>query len=328
MTLPVEPLSAGRLADETVPMSNAMQEYTHPAPGQPLITGLLRNAMRLLFRGLIHPGMPIPGQRRVLRLLTAGMPVTPGVPRRSEIIAERPCEWHRPPNSQGKVILYLHGGAYLIGSPATHRGLCAALAKQSRWSLCALDYRLAPEHPFPAARDDAVAAYQALLTRGYPAQDIAIAGDSAGGHLALLLCLRLAELSLPLPGALVCFSPVVDFTGEHLHTPPAGDPLLNSSWIAQAADLFCPLGMDRRDPALSPINADLARLPPLLIQVGEDELLLNDSLRLSQAAQAAGVQVQLERYPGCWHVFQANSGVLKVADAAIERVAAFLNRQT
>lgn len=326
MTLPADTLPAITLTDQPATPTPALTEYTHPAPGQPFLSGLLRNAMRLLFRGLIHPGMPIPGQRRVLRLLTAGMPVTPGVPRSREIIAERPCEWHRPPNSQGKVILYLHGGAYLIGSPATHRGLCAALAKQSHWSLCALDYRLAPEHPFPAARDDAVAAYEALLTRGYAAENIAIAGDSAGGHLALLLCLHLAELRLPLPGTLLCFSPVVDFTGEQLHAPPAGDPLLNPRWIAQAADLFCPIGRDRRDPELSPINADLALLPPLLIQVGEDELLLNDSLRLSQTAHAAGVQVQLERYPGCWHVFQANSGLLKVADTAMARAAAFLNR--
>lgn len=314
-TFPNEPLSG----------DNAIAEYIHPAPGQPVLTSFLRNAMRLLFRGLIHPGMPVAGQRVVLRLLTAGMPVTKGVPRSSEVIAERPCEWHRPINSKAKVILYLHGGAYLIGSPATHRGLCAALAKQSRWSLCALDYRLAPEHPFPAARDDAVATFQSLLARGYAPADVAVAGDSAGGHLGLVLCLRLAELSLPLPGSLVCFSPVADFTGERLHSPQAGDPVVNVSWIDQAADLFCPAGMDRRDPSLSPINADLATLPPLMIQVGEDEVLLNDSLRLSSKARDAGVHVQLERYPACWHVFQVNSGLLSVADTAILRVAAFLN---
>lgn len=304
---------------------NVHADYLHADPGQPLARRLVRGAMRLFFRGLIRPAVPIGVQRAVLRLLTACMPTASGIQRSRELIADRPCEWHRVPEGAGKVVLYLHGGAYLIGSPATHRGLAAGIARACQRDLCVLDYRLAPEHRFPAARDDAVAAYHALLRRGYAPQDIVLAGDSAGGHLALSVALQLAARNAPMPGALVCFSPVVDFTGEQLHTPEAGDPLLNRSWIEQAADLFPPPGMDRGDPALSPINDTLDVLPPLLIQVGEDELLLNDSLRLAEKARAAGVSVQLERYPGCWHVFQANTGVLKVADLALGRVAAFLS---
>lgn len=304
---------------------NVHADYTHSNPGQPILSSIIRGVMRLLFRGLIRPGVPIAIQRAVIRILTAAMPVSGGVQRSRELIAGRPCEWHRLPAGSDKVILYLHGGAYLIGSPATHRGLAAALAQTGKRDLCVLDYRLAPEHPFPAARDDAVAAYTALLSRGYEPAEIVLAGDSAGGHLALITALELNRQGQHMPGALVCFSPVVDFTGEQLHAPESGDPLLNASWIEQAADLFCPPGMDRRNPGLSPINADLACLPPLLIQVGEEELLLNDSLRLAEKARIAGVNVQLERYPECWHVFQANTGILKVADIALERVGMFLN---
>lgn len=307
---------------------NVHADYVHTDPGQPILRNIIRGAMRLLFRGLIRPAVPIAIQRAVLRMLTASMPVAGGVHRSRELIAGRPCEWHRVPGSSGRVVLYLHGGAYLIGSPATHRGLATGISRASQHDVCVIDYRLAPEHPFPAARDDAVAAYRALLTRGYKPADIVLAGDSAGGHLTLISALELAARGEPMPGALVCFSPVVDFTGEQLHTPEAGDPLLNRSWIEQAADLFPPPGTDRREPGLSPINADLTGLPPLLIQVGEDELLLNDSLRLADKARVAGVPVQLERYPDCWHVFQANTGILRVADVALERVAAFLSRPT
>ncbi|HDZ56951.1 MAG TPA: alpha/beta hydrolase [Pseudomonas xinjiangensis] len=304
---------------------NVHADFTAEPSTQPLLRGALRGSMKGLFRGLIRPAMPVAGQRVTLRMLTAAMPVTAGVSRSKELIAGRPCEWHRPEQSDGKVMLYLHGGAFLIGSPATHRGLCASIARRSQLSVCVLDYRLAPEHPFPAARDDAVEAYKELLARGYLPQNIALGGDSAGGNLGLITALRLAELALPVPGALVCFSPVVDFSGDQLHNPAAGDPLLNVSWIEQAADLYCPPGMNRRDPALSPIFADLAGLPPLLIQVGEEEVLLNDSLRLAERARAAGVTVRLERYPGLWHVFQAHTGLLRSADEALDRVAVFLS---
>ena len=215
----------------------------------------------------------------------------------------------------------------MIGGPDTHRGICASLAKRGVLEVCALDYRLAPEHPYPAARDDVVAAYQALLDAGYRPEQIAIGGDSAGGNLSLVGCLRIIELGLPAPAALVCFSPATDFTGEQMHEPPAGDPLIHPRWIEQAAELYCPADLPRDDPGLSPLFADLSPLPPTLIQVGEDELLLNDSLRLAERAKAAGVNVRLERYPGLWHVFQAHVGMLRAADYAIARVAAFLRER-
>lgn len=305
----------------------ASADFTAPAAEQMLLRGVLRGALRLLFRGLVRPPMPIAGQRLVLRLLTASTLTPRGVTRSAATLAGRPCEWHRPPAGSGNVLLYLHGGAFMIGGPETHRGICASLAKRAGIDVCALDYRLAPEHPYPAARDDVVAAYRALLDAGYRAEQIAIGGDSAGGNLSLVGSLRIRELGLPTPAALVCFSPATDFTGEQMHEPPAGDQLIHPSWIEQAAELYCPADLPRDDPGLSPVFADLSQLPPTLIQVGEDELLLNDSLRLAERAQAAGASVRLERYPGLWHVFQAHVGMLRAADYAIARVAAFLRER-
>ena len=305
----------------------ASADFTAPAAEQMLLRRVLRGFLRLLFRGLVRPPMPIAGQRLVLRLLTATTLTPRGVARSAATLGGRPCEWHRPPASSGNVLLYLHGGAFMIGGPATHRGICASLAKRGGLDVCALDYRLAPEHPYPAARDDVVVAYRALLDAGYRPEQVAIGGDSAGGNLSLVGSLRIDELGLPAPAALVCFSPATDFTGERMHQPPAGDPLIHPRWIEQAAELYCPADLPRSDPGLSPLFADLSRLPPTLIQVGEDELLLGDSLRLAERAQAAGASVRLERYPGLWHVFQAHVGMLRAADYAIARVVALLRER-
>lgn len=306
-------------------MTAYVEVPARPRLSQRLLTRAFRLVVYLLFRGLVRPWMPIAGQRAVLRALTAGGVTPKGVRRASGSLGGRPCEWQRPVQDNGRVLLYLHGGAYLIGSPATHRTLTAHLAKRCGLAVCALDYRLAPEFPYPAALEDGVAAYRALLVQGYAAEQIVIGGDSAGGHLCLSTVLRLKALGLPLPAALVCLSPWTDASATQLHNPPAGDPLLHPAWIRQAVELFCPVGMDRFDPELSPLYADLSGLPPLLIQVGEDEVLLNDSLRLAERARAAGVEVQLERYPGLWHVFQSQVGLLDVADLAIARVAGFLS---
>lgn len=297
-----------------------------PRTSQRLLAGSLRTSLRLLFRGLIRPSMPIAGQRAVLRALTSLTLPARGVTRTSGYLGGIAYEWHRPQNDNGQVWLYLHGGGYLLGSPASHRALCGALAQRCGMSVCAIEYRLAPEFRYPAPLIDVLAAYQALLDQGYRAEQIIIGGDSAGGHLSLTTALELKARSQRLPRALVCFSPVTDLSFEHLHEPPAGDPMISRAWIEQARALTAQPGADPYKPSLSPVYADLAGLPPLLLQVGEDELLRNDSLRLAERALAAGVPVQLERYPGCWHVFQAHVGVLDVADLAVQRVADFLSR--
>ncbi len=227
-----------------------------------------------------------------------------------------------------RVILYLHGGAYLVGSPATHRAITANLARRCPAEVWVIDYRRAPEHPFPGARDDALAAYRALLDKGIPAirhRRLLLAGDSAGGHLTLQLALEAKKQGLPVPGALVTFSPVTDLSAEHLHAPTAGDPLITRAWMDSAMEMFCPPGMPRVDAQLSPLHADLAGLPPLLIQVGEDEVLRDDSLRLARRGAASRASsVSLQRFPGCWHVFQAHAGLLAVADRALDVAAAIV----
>ena len=302
-------------------------EFTPPAADQALLRTVLRAGLRVLFRGLVRPPMPIAGQRAVLRALTTMGKSPRGITRSAGTLGGRPCEWHRPASGCGTVMLYLHGGAYIIGGANTHRALCAHLAKRGQMDVCALDYRLAPEYPFPAARDDAVAAIEALLDMGYAPEQIVVGGDSAGGNLSLISSLRLRDLGRPQPAALVCFSPVTDFTGAHLHEPPAGDPLINRAWVEQALSLYCPPGVAHDDPGLSPQFADLHGLPPLLLQVGEDEILRNDSLRFAEKAQAAGVDVSLQRYPHMWHVFQAYAGTLKAADFAIAEVVSFLRQR-
>ncbi|MDX1297430.1 MAG: alpha/beta hydrolase [Pseudomonas sp.] len=299
-------------------------EFTPPVADQALLRSVLCGSLRLLFRGLVRPPMPIAGQRAVLRMLTAVSPAPRGITRSAGTLGGRPCEWHKPQSGRGSVLLYLHGGAYIIGGANTHRAICSHLAKLGQMDVCALDYRLAPEHQYPAAREDAVAAFQALLEQGYQPEQIVLGGDSAGGNLSLITSLHLRDLGLPQPAALVCFSPVTDFTATQLHEPPAGDPLLQRKWVEQALALYCPADLAHDDPGLSPQFADLKGLAPLLIQVGEDEILRNDSLRFADKAKAAGVDVHLQRYPNLWHVFQAHAGMLNAADFALAEVVSFL----
>ncbi|HHW1880965.1 TPA: alpha/beta hydrolase [Pseudomonas aeruginosa] len=295
------------------------------SPPQRLRAGLLRGCLRLLFRGLVRPPMPVALQRGVLRGLSLATLGAGGVVRERRSLAGVPCEWLRPRGVEARRrVLYLHGGAYLIGSPATHRAITTHLARRCAAEVCAVDYRRAPEHPFPAARDDALAVYLALLEAGHSPRRLLLAGDSAGGHLALSLALELKARGLPLPAGLLLFSPWTDLGCQRLHTPAAGDPLLSRAWLESAVRLLLPADAEPGSAALSPLHADLAGLPPLLVQVGEDELLRDDSLRLAQRAGEQGVAVRLQRYAGCWHVFQAHAGVLASADRALDEAVAFV----
>jgi acetyl esterase/lipase len=293
-----------------------------------LVAAVLRTALRATLLPTFRSGRPIPEQRRRLALVTRLTLPARGVDFTAATCGGVPGEFAqiRGLADTCDTILYLHGGAYCVGSPATHRAITSHIARRTAARVFVADYRLAPEHPFPAALDDAVAAYRALSLDGVSPQRIAIIGDSAGGGLALATALRLRELGDPLPAALVLFSPWVDLGDPDRGVEPAGEAMLSRAWTAECARLYLD-GRDSGDPLASPINGDLRGMPPTLVQVGQDELLLADSRRLHSALAAAGVPVELQEYPRRWHVFQVNAGVLADADRALESVAGFLRER-
>src|SRR5688572_16029952 len=239
---------------------------------------------------------------------------------------ERPAEWLRPPGVGGDAaVLYLHGGGYVIGSPRSHRHLAAAVARAAGTPALLLDYRLAPEHPFPAALDDAVAAYEWILARGIAPARIVVAGDSAGGGLTMATLLALRERGLPRPGGGVCVSPWVDLTlgGASYTTRAASDPIVTREGIEGMAQAYVGTG-DRKAPLISPLFADLRSLPPLLIQVGTDEVLLDDARALAGRARAAGVDVTLEEWPAMIHVWHWFLPMLEEAEQAVAGIGTFV----
>ena len=250
----------------------------------------------------------------------------PGISAEAARIANRPGEWLRPEGSPGTgLLLYLHGGAYVQGSVRTHRALAARLALASGAATFIFDYRLAPEHPFPAALDDAFAVYQSLRA-SHPGERIAVAGDSAGGGLALALALRVNAEAAVMPAALALLSPWTDLTfGNASHQTLAGvDPYFpDSTPLRMAAAAYC-AGRSARDPLVSPQFADLSGMPPTLIHVGALEALLDDSRLLAQRMRAQGCEARLEVYPRMWHVWQIFGGQLREADQSIDELSRFI----
>lgn len=233
-----------------------------------------------------------------------------------------PAEWTSTPTaSGGRVLLFLHGGGYVSGSLTSHRHMVAQAGREAGARTLALDYQLAPEHPFPAALEDALAGYRFLLDAGIAPTQIALSGESAGGGLALATVLSLREAGLPLPGCLWLSSPWTDLalTGASLETKAAVDPLLSRAYLAELAGLYLN-GADARVALVSPIYADLAGLPPMLIQVGSAETLLEDAVRLAAAAGAVDVSVHLAIWPHmihAWHLFyqEVSDGQRSLAEA-------------
>lgn len=240
-----------------------------------------------------------------------------------------PCEWVEPREAVADcVVLYLHGGGYVTGSPETHRGLVTRIALSAGCRALVVDYRLAPEHPFPAALEDALTAYHFLLQQGYAPQKIVIGGDSAGGGLSLATAVSLRDQNQPLPAALFLLSPWTDLTlsGESLHTCAWRDPFLSPEIGESLAEAYA-AHTPRTHPYLSPLFADQTGLPPTLIQVGSEEILFDDSARLEERMKQAGVTVQLEVWEGMWHVFHEFAPYVPEAQQAIERIGRFV-RQT
>ncbi|WP_165831984.1 alpha/beta hydrolase [Aliidiomarina sp. B3213] len=248
----------------------------------------------------------------------------PGVSRQRLSIQGIPAYQAMPAEkTSDKTILYLHGGGYVFGNENTHRQVVDGLALICNATVLMPFYRLAPEHPFPAALNDALTAYNDLLSLGVKPENIMIAGDSAGGGLAVALALELRNQSLPMPALLTLFSPWADLTVnlESHRSNAKIDPMLVPKGLHSCARAYCQ-NTPRNHPQCSPLFADLTGLPPIHIQVGSDEILIDDARKLHENAKKAGVETTLEVFEGMWHVFQLHSHQLPEATEALEKVSA------
>lgn len=284
--------------------------------------------------GLIRSSPPLgDGDVATMRAAAEGMgamlPVDPEVVFTTVDIGSIPAEWADAPGADASgVVLYLHGGGYVSGSIAVYRSLAGRLSRAAGARVLVVDYRLAPEHPFPAAIEDAAAAYRWLLQQGFGPGRIAIAGDSAGGGLAAATLLSIRDADLPVPAAAVLMSPMLDLeaTGDSMDTKASEDPMVQRANVLLGAIRYLN-GADPRTPLASPLYGDLARLPPILIQVGTAECLLDDSRRFAARARQAGVQVSLEEWERMIHVWQVFAPMLDEGQQAIDRIGEFLRER-
>jgi acetyl esterase/lipase len=304
-------------------MPSSEAELRPPGVGERLTAAVLRTVLRALLKPVLSPKVPVVRQRRRLEQLARLTRASSKTTLEAGTAGGVKGEWLRPRHSGGAAvpaaILYLHGGGYCVGSPRTHRALTSRLARATGLPVFAADYRVAPEHPFPAALDDAVAACRSLMQSG----EVVIAGDSAGGGLALATALYLRQQQIDSVAALVLFSPWADLTVSAL-VDAAEEVMLTTAWLGDCARHYL-AGENAATPLASPMFADLRGLPPTFIQASADELLCSDALRMRDALVAAGVTAQCEIAPGSWHAFQVHAGILPAANAAIDRAARFIS---
>jgi monoterpene epsilon-lactone hydrolase len=280
----------------------------------------------ILRRSAFPVGSDVNEQRRLLRELTSAQPLPADVTVTAAALDGVPTAEITVDGIEPRyVVLYFHGGVYVIGDAFLAADLASQIGRRTRAKVISVDYRLAPEHPYPAAVDDALAAYEALLHNGTDPSDIAFAGESAGGGLAIATLLNAREHGLPLPAAAFVMSPYVDLTlaGTTLQTKREVDPLLSRELLEpRVADYTS--GHDAGLEFISPVFADLSGLPPLIIQAGSHEVLLDDAVRLAGRAATADVEVILDITPRVPHVFQAYHPILDDATAALNRAGHFL----
>lgn len=290
------------------------------SPELQLIVDLLRAG------GGLAPDLPIDEQRTQYEQALAAYPVDADVSIESVAPAGVPCEWVAAPGAgRDRSLLYLHGGAYVIGGLATHRELAARLSKATASRVLLAGYRLAPENPFPAALEDAVAVARWLASEVPSRRSFAIAGDSAGGGLVVSSLHALRDAGEQLPAAAVCLSPWVDLTnsGASQEERAKDDPVLSKAWLDKMAELYL-CGADPSEPSASPLFADLAGLPPLLVQVGTREVLYDDAVRLCERASAAGVECELQVFEGCIHLWQQLAALSPEAASALSGIGEFV----
>lgn len=272
------------------------------------------------------PDLGLEARRKEWLESAEGDPVPEGTKIEAVEMAGVPAEWVQHPESPGEgVFLLLHGGAYIAGGCVTHRNLASRFSKASGARVLVPDYRLAPEYPFPAALEDVSAVYGALLRNSGSPGRISIGGDSAGGGLTATLLLALRDAKGPLPSSAVFLSPWVDLTvsGESYEARRELDPSMTKEGLLEAAECYAG-DADPAHPLLSPVKADLAGLPPLLVQVGDHEVMLDDSVVFAARAQEAGVEAEIEIWPEMWHVWHQWAPDLPEAEDAIAKAGAFV----
>jgi acetyl esterase/lipase len=287
-----------------------------------------RETLDAILRQSAFPvGSDVDEQRRLLRELTAAQPLPAGVTVTAAALGGVPTAEIRIDGIEPRhVVLYFHGGVYAIGDAFQAAGLAAQIGRRTQAKVISVDYRLAPEHPYPAAVDDALAAYEALLQGGTAPSGIVFAGESAGGGLAVATLVNARDHGLPLPAAAFVMSPYADLTlaGTTIETKSKADPLLSRE-LLQARVPDYTAGQDPALGLISPVFADLSGLPPLIIQAGTHEVLLDDAVRLARQAATADVEVTLDITPGVPHVFQAYYPILDEASAALDRAGQLLS---
>lgn len=293
-----------------------------PSPQLKIVVDMLRNAPAVT-------GADVFTMRKNMEVMTAAVPVPEGVTFARVDANGVPAEWTVANGARDDVaIVYFHGGGYAMGSLNTHRGHCARLSGAARARVLSVDYRLGPEHPHPAAVEDAVAAVRFVRASGFAPRRTAVAGDSAGGGLTLAALVALRDAGDPTPAAGLCISPWTDlaFTGDTLESKAAEDPMVRTADLRLMADAYL-AGRDAKTPLASPLYADLTGLPPLLLQVGSAEILLDDAVRVAERARKAGVEADLRVWQDMFHVWHAFAQILPEGQAAVDEMAAFLEKR-
>lgn len=289
---------------------------------------IAKGVMRSTIRPLWASSLPMSVQRQTTEaLLRYGvLPKDVRIEERVALSAQSSCERITPTQPvSSRVVFFVHGGGYVVCSPRTHRPLTTRMAQLLNAVTYVPYYRLAPENPFPAGLEDVIAAYQAVLAQGVAADNIVLMGDSAGGGMAMALALSLRDRGLPMPNKMVLISPWTDLTlsGQSLRDKAAVDPMLTWKWIIAKTPLY--VGQhDAKNPLLSPLWADLRGLPPTLVQVGSEEILLSDSERLYERANQAGWDCHLQVWQDMWHDFQMLSPMLPEATSALAVIQRFV----
>ncbi|MEO4150160.1 alpha/beta hydrolase [Acinetobacter pittii] len=288
---------------------------------------LLAWTIRTTLRPALSPKTPLKLQRFCSDAASAIVLGPRGYKTKKQTIAQVPTVHIQPKTTQsGLGILYLHGGGYVVGSSKSHTKLAAQIGHAAQAQVWLPEYRLAPEHPSPAAIEDAVAVYKALLAQGQDPKKLVIAGDSAGGGLSLSTAIAIRDAGLPLPAALVLLSPWVDLSLSG-NTMKAQDAMLSENWLAWCAKNYCGQ-KSATDATCSPLYADLTGLPPVLIHVGTEEVLLDDAKRLAGQTEKYGIPTNLRVYDRVGHVFQFHAGILNESNDSIERIRQFIDKHT